>query len=339
MLTFRYRTSRADEGQRLDALLGRWLSEALARPLSRSAVRRLLIAGAVVVGDRPVRRPGFLIAAGVRITARLDPERMTFASDGDARGSAVTPAVLFEDEALLAVSKPAGLLTHRAADPGRDDLFSVVCSLLAARRDRPAGSRPPYLAIHHRLDRETSGIVLFAKAKEANEGLARQFASRTVRKTYVAIVSTPSGSPPREWVVRNRLSPVGSGRRARVGSVREGGEEAETAFRLLEWQKPAALVQAHPLTGRRHQIRAHLAESGFPIAGDRRYDGPARMGLTAVPRTMLHALALELVHPLERTTLSLTCDPPEDFRALLHALHLEPGLHGEGRLTPALRHR
>jgi len=333
LLTLRYRTRRADEGQRLDELLGRWLPEALGRPLSRSAIRRLLIAGGVVVGDRQVRRPGFVLAAGVRVTARLDPERVAGTATSDAPGSAATPAIVFEDETLLAVSKPAGLLTHRAADPGRDDLFSVVRALLAERAGRAADSGPPYLAIHHRLDRETSGIVLFAKAREANEGLARQFELRTVRKTYVAVVSAPGSPPPARWVVRNHLASVGSGRRARVGSVTEGGEEAETAFRLLEWRKPAALVEAHPLTGRKHQIRAHLAGSGFPIAGDRRYDGPERLDLVAITRAMLHALALELVHPIERTPLLFTCAPPEDFLTLLRVLDLEDAL------TPAPRHR
>ena len=331
LLTLHYRTARTDEGQRLDELLGWWLPEALGRPLSRSAVRRLLMAGAVVVGDRQVRRPGFLLAAGVRITARLDPERAG-TSSGDAPGSATATGILFEDETLLAVSKPAGLLTHRAADPGRADLFSVVRSLLAARAGH-AADPGPYLAIHHRLDRETSGIVLFAKAREANEGLARQFERRTVRKTYVAIVSAPGNPPPPGWVVRNHLASVGSGRRARVGSVTEGGEVAETAFRLVEWRKPAALVEAHPLTGRKHQIRAHLAGSGFPIAGDRRYDGPKRLGQAAVPRAMLHALSLQLVHPIDRTPLLLTCPLPEDFLALLRAMRLE------GALTPAPRHR
>ena len=327
MLTFRHRTNRTDEGQRLDNVLNRWLPEAIGRPVSRSAVRRLVLAGEVVVGDRPVRRPGFLLAAGVRITAYVDPARITAAPDAEPAPEGLLD-VLWEDEALIAVSKPAGLMVHRAADATRGDLFSLVQRLLGNRAGstRPGGE-PPYLALHHRLDRDTSGIVLFAKAREANGGLARQFGARTVRKTYLALAAAARRPPgPEEWVVRNRLASIGTGRSSRMAAVPEGGEEAVTAFRILSWRGSAGLVAAHPVTGRKHQIRAHLAGCGLPIAGDGRYGGPTEIDRVPVGRTMLHAGRLELDHPVTGVPLAITCELPEDFGGLLRALGLDAGL-------------
>lgn len=201
------------------------------------------------------------------------------------------------------------------------------------------GGAGPVLALHHRLDRETSGLVLFAKAREANLGLARQFAGRLVHKRYLAVVSAPAPPPPRrEWVVKNRLAAVGTGRGSRMSEVANGGEQAETVLRVLSWKGGAALVQARPLTGRKHQVRAHLAGLGWPIVGDVRYGGVEVVSGLRAARTMLHAATLRLTHPTTGAPLALACNPPDDFLSLCRALGLGR-VALEAGLTPPPRDR
>jgi RluA family pseudouridine synthase len=221
--------------------------------------------------------------------------------------------VLYEDDAILAVEKPAGLPTHATADPGRPHLIGLVTAYLA----RPANTEP-YLGVHQRLDRDTSGIVLFAKAPSANPGLARAFAERKVEKTYHALTVRPGRQPPSRWGVRSRLAPAGKRRMTAVGS---GGQEAETRFRLIESFRGGLLIEARPVTGRKHQIRVHLADAGLAILGDEVYGSAS--GKAA--RLMLHAVRLALPHPVSGEPLVIESSPPRDFEEALSRLR-----HGAG---------
>lgn len=215
--------------------------------------------------------------------------------------------VLYEDEHLIVVEKPAGLPTVPTADPARP---SLVRELEAERAGR---GHPGALGVHQRLDRDTSGIVLFATSAEANPGLARQFEAGEVRKTYLALVARPRRKPPATWTVESRLERAGKGRMA---SVAEGGAAARTEFRIAgEWPL-ALLVEARPRTGRKHQIRVHLADSGLPILGDATYGGAS----PAASRSLLHAARLELRHPVTGAALRFESALPEDFAAALAAL-------------------
>jgi RluA family pseudouridine synthase len=231
--------------------------------------------------------------------------------------------VLYEDEDLIAVDKPAGLVMHATADARRDDLYTRVRRLLAARGARPvAGDADglPYLGLHHRLDVETSGVVLFCKRERANRGLAEQFAAGRVAKTYHAITQRPGKELPRQWTIDNRLAPRGTGRHAQMADTRSGGVHAVTAFTRLDLFSRAMLLEACPATGRKHQIRAHLAESGTPILGDRRYGGPARVGGCQIGRVMLHARQLSIVHPVSGAPLTIDSPYPGDFDHVLGCL-------------------
>jgi RluA family pseudouridine synthase len=305
-------------GQRLDLVAGLWLASALGRTLSKSAVRRLLMGGAVSVDGRLERRPGLLLAAGQRLEARVLTERLERSGGASTRGGIpagdADVAVLFEDRWLIAVSKPPGLQTHASADPSRPDLFGLV-----SRRLAPAAEGRAYLALHHRLDVGTSGVVLFATDPAANAGLARAFAERRVAKTYEALTVRPATMPTARWTSRGSLAATGSGRRARVGVV-AGGQPAETAFRVVGQFARALHVEAIPKTGRKHQIRAHLAAAGLPILGDRRYGGPSSIAGATVPRVMLHAATIRFDHPVTGCQTEIRAPRPSDFQDMLDRL-------------------
>jgi 23S rRNA (cytosine1962-C5)-methyltransferase len=230
----------------------------------------------------------------------------------------VFPCLIYEDEHLLVVNKPAGLNTHAPSPHAGEGLFDWL-------RHREA--RWARLAIIHRLDKETSGVMVFSKTPLANRALTEQFAKRVVRKRYLLL--TDRAVPPKEVTVRNTL--VRAGEKYVSRPVHAGCELAETRFRPLraadakklraEVSVPAhPIVEAQPLTGRTHQIRVHAAEAGFPILGDTLYGGsPAR-------RVCLHASELTLRHPAsgEEMTWSADVDFTADARAMLRSELIEP---------------
>ncbi len=229
--------------------------------------------------------------------------------------------IRFEDEWLIIVDKPAGLPTQPTLDARRASAQSTLAAFL---RERDGGTT--YLGLQHRLDRDTSGVLLFTRDPRANKGVTELFAGKAVRKTYLALAVTGESAPD-SWEVVNHLGVVGrEGKASRVGAVRSGGDPARTTFRVIERVTGAMLVEASPHTGRTHQIRAHLAEGGHPILGDPFYGGPARFpaggkgGTISVPRVMLHAAGLEFVHPMTQVALKVTCPWPEDFEGCLRAL-------------------
>ncbi len=224
--------------------------------------------------------------------------------------------IVFEDEDLLVVDKPVGLAMHANLDPQRPHLVALVEAFLS-QRDGQAG----YLGIHQRLDRDTSGVLLLARSQRANPGLARQFEAGLVRKTYLALTVRPVHLPPDTWRETRPLgAPVRKG--GAVSVLRQGGTTAETEFTLLSTSSSGVLVEAHPRTGRKHQIRAHLAAACLPILGDVLYGGPRRLGGLEIGRPMLHAWRLQLVHPTTGQPLDLRASPPHDFDRLRRILAL-----------------
>jgi 23S rRNA pseudouridine1911/1915/1917 synthase len=296
----RHVVDRAEAGRRLDHVLGERLSGALRRPVSKAALRRAIMAGAVRVDGRVLRRPGFALAAGARLVAGVELEH-----PAGARVAEAPLRVLYEDAWLIAVDKPPGLPLHATADPSRPHLVGAVQAYLAA--SCPTDARP-YLGVHQRLDRDTSGVVLFTKDPAANAGLAEQFTRHAVEKTYVALTRRPARLPPPRWTIEDTLARVGRGRMGRVPAG-AGGRSARTDFRLIEALPTRLRIEARPRTGRQHQIRVHLAEAGLPIVGDAVYGGDGR----EAPRVMLHATRLRLRHPLTGVTLTLECPPPPEF--------------------------
>jgi 23S rRNA (cytosine1962-C5)-methyltransferase len=227
--------------------------------------------------------------------------------------------IVHEDGDLIAVDKPEGV-PCQAADPAHpDDLPFRLKRFLSAR-----DGGTPYLGIHQRLDQDTSGVVLYAKARRANASLARQMEGRTVDKRYVALVEGWRGGDRR---LEHRLARGRDGTSRAVGKRDRKGKRAVTHVRVLRRRGPRALLELRIETGRTHQIRAQLAAVGAPVAGDRLYGG------APAPRLMLHARSLSLEHPVTGAPLTVEAPVPSVFDALLAAPPLPPegGGRGEGR--------
>lgn len=294
----------AAAGERLDRFIVRRLGD-----VSRKAVKRALDGGRIFVDGRSERRAGLLLAGGDRVILTLDlpaPPRM-----------APALPILYRDEALLAVDKPAGLPVHPTGDGGPNALEGLV-SLLHSRESE---ERPILL---HRLDVETTGVLLFALHAAANRALAGQFAGREIDKTYLALVA---GAPPPFFRAENRLR---SGKRGRTVIVTKGGQLAVSEFRTLGRGDGFSLVEASPHTGRTHQIRVHLAGEGFPLLGDTLYGGPVALPLggerVAVPRHLLHAARLRFRHPTTGVGCTIEASPPADFLPYLERISGTPSI-------------
>ena len=285
-----------EAGQRLDRLLEAWIAPVLPAPVSRAAVRRLVMAGAVRVDGRPLRRPGATLAARSRVEAAVDPARMgPPPGEREAAGRFGAERFLYRDAFLLAVDKPAGLAMHATADASRPNLYDVVKARLRSE------GHEPYLGLHQRLDRDTSGVVLFTLDPSANAALGKAFETgEGVAKTYHALCARPAHRCPERWRVSG---PLGG-----------DGPYADTDFRVLRALRDALLIEARPTTGRKHQIRIQLAERGLPILGDKRYGSRREPG---APRVMLHAHRLEVTHPVTGVPVALTSPYPPDFRERL----------------------
>jgi RluA family pseudouridine synthase len=280
--------------------------------LSKGKVRKLIIAGAVYLNGGRVRIASKSVRAGARIEVYIDPAKL--ASDAD-RGDEKTKdwkfdeaAILFEDEWIIGVNKPAGLPTQPTVDEARANLYALLQKFIRSRDGADA-----YVGLHHRLDRDTSGVMVFTKKKEANAEIGRAFAEHLARKTYLAIVGT-SKKLPETWQVDNFLARE-KGKGAKMTAVRSGGDRAITDFRTLAQTEGYALVEAKPRTGRMHQIRVHLAGGGAPILGDPTYGGIAKLpGKTEKSRVMLHAAKLTFPHPITKLETAFTASPPPDFK-------------------------
>ncbi|SDE44784.1 RluA family pseudouridine synthase [Desulfuromonas thiophila] len=292
----RLQVSAADGGSRIDQFLARQTG------YSRSWLRRLIDLGGVHCQGRRLRQCGYVLQPLDQVEWYYD-------------GLAMEPfrlcqeLVLLQDGLVLAVNKPAGIDMQPTPARFKGTLYEALCHWLQ-NPDRPR--QAPTLAMVQRLDRETSGLVLFSIHPRAHKALTRQFVERQVDKRYLALLCGELPQPSGEF--RSLLARQRSGNRMK--SVVRGGREAITAFRLLHRAGGYSLVEARPLTGRTHQIRVHFAEAGYPLAGDALYGG------TAAPcaRTMLHAWRLSLQHPVTAAPLQLQAPLPQDFYDLFAQL-------------------
>jgi RluA family pseudouridine synthase len=198
--------------------------------------------------------------------------------------------VIFEDADILALNKPAGL----SSQGGR--IRALTLDELLAAFAKPSGAKPRLV---HRLDRDTSGVILAARSQPAAAFLGRAMMSRRIFKTYLAIVAPGAPEPP-AGIVEGALARQEVGREAYVRVVQSdapGAQAAHTRYRTLAADERAALVELSPRTGRMHQLRVHMASIGRPIAGDARYGGALVLSGDPVGRLMLHAKALSFPHP------------------------------------------
>jgi 23S rRNA (cytosine1962-C5)-methyltransferase len=227
--------------------------------------------------------------------------------------------ILYEDDDLVVIDKPVDVSTH-APDAGRSDDAVSRLGRAIAERDRVPADRV-YLGIHQRLDRDTSGALLFTRRKSANAAIAAQFEGRRVRKTYVAgVVGWPKKM--QEGTLTNFVEPADAGRmRVVEAPTKKRGSKAQkaiTSYRVLERQGDRALLELSPQTGRTHQLRVQIAANGAAIAGDRMYGG------APAPRLMLHAARLELSHPTGGEPLVVRAPVPAALETWLDDPHRDP---------------
>jgi 23S rRNA pseudouridine1911/1915/1917 synthase len=294
-------------GGRLDAVLAKSLSG-----YTRSFLKELIAAGCVTVnGER--RDADDRVPDGAKVTVTL-PELAPVA------GTDFESWVLFEDKRLLVLNKPSGLLMHplgtswlTSPEAARAEKEENLAALLQVHRPAILKARTPRCGIVHRLDRPTSGVLVVAKDPETYAALCAGFKERLMEKTYRAIVRG-------ELAGSSRVdAPIGRAPGARKIVVTSLGKSAETAFKVASKKKGATLVEAMPLTGRTHQIRAHLAHMGHPVMGDAEFDRPAP-GQPKAPRLMLHAYRLMFEHPASGRPARFTAEPPKDFAAFWKSL-------------------
>ncbi len=273
---------------------------------SWNAVRALIESGKVSVDGDVVRSPSHVVRAGAEVRVSMRAPR--------ARGPALPSDLLAHVDAQVVVArKPAGISTV----PYDENETGTLSELVEAALRRKGGSHAP-LGIVHRIDKETSGLVVFARTLAAKRALKQQFRVHSVRRGYWALAQgTVAPGTLASRLVKDR----GDGRR---GSTENPtlGREAVTHVRVLEKLPGATLVECRLETGRTHQIRIHLAESGHPLLGERVYSKNFRAPLISAPRLMLHAFELGFEHPTTGAPLRFEQPMPDDMRDVLASLRM-----------------
>jgi 23S rRNA pseudouridine1911/1915/1917 synthase len=324
--------------------------------LSRSQLQGWIAAGRVRVNRVVVRRPAGRLVAGDELEVELPGPPPSRRRSRPLAAQRLPLAILYEDEHLLALDKPAGLVVHPTGRHRDGTLVNALAWHLAAGGEggegaatAAAGAEAPAVrpGLVHRLDRDTSGVLLVAKSRAAHAGLARAIKARTLQKDYLAVVY---GRPP---LVRGRIElkllrdPLD---RRRVAASRTEGRSAATLYELLAESCPGrgddggragwlSLLRCRLVTGRTHQIRVHLAALGLPIVGDPLYGEPRHRGIADpalaslcrdFPRQALHAWRLGLRHPVTGQALALRAPLPADLGRLLRAAGLGSQAAPEG---------
>jgi len=287
-------------GQRLDKVI-----PAHVQDLSRAVVQRLIKTGEVTVNGQP-SRPSYRVQVGDEVVVRVPVDMPEAVVPED-----IPLDIIYEDDTFLAVNKPAGMVVHPALGHTSGTLVNAVLAHCPQIADVGGLERA---GIVHRLDKDTSGLILVAKDEATRAALQRQFKRRQVVKTYLALVEDQV--QPREGVIE---APVGRDKhqRKRMAVVRRG-REAQTTYRVVEYFADHTLLEVRPYTGRTHQVRVHLAWLGYPVVGDRVY-GRRRQRLLQ-SRHFLHAAQLRFTHPTAGEEMDLKAPLPPELSAVLRQL-------------------
>lgn len=297
----RFSVTAENGGQRLDIFLAENCTE-----ISRSLAKKIIDIGGVHLNGRRVRSCSLIVKNGDRLEAYvdhlpIDPYRI---ADTD---------VVFQDPYLIILNKPSAVDTQPTHARFKGTLFEALQWYL---RDPYRPHLKPELGMIQRLDRGTSGLIAFSIHPRAHKKMTEIFVEHSVEKGYLALVK---GCPePMQAEIRSLLAR--SRKENRVKSVKKGGKEAITRYQVIEMLKDSALLEIELLTGRSHQIRAHLSEQGYPLLGDYRYGGPQELRGMKIDRVQLHAARLAFKHPVTGVKLDFTAPLPKDMNSLLVSL-------------------
>ncbi|MBI3897037.1 MAG: 23S rRNA pseudouridine(1911/1915/1917) synthase RluD [Gammaproteobacteria bacterium] len=302
-------------GRRLDQALA-----ALFPDITRSQLQQWIEEGRVALDDR-VPRKRDKVAGGERVEIRLPPPK-----DATPAAEAIPLELVYEDDSLLVINKPAGLVVHPGAGNAAGTLLNALLHHAPALADLPRAG------IVHRLDKETSGLLVVAKTERVRQRLIRQLEARDVGREYIAIVSGVliSGG--------TVDAPIGRHLRDRTRmAVTDRGKEAISHYRVLKKYRAHTLVQVNLQSGRTHQIRVHMAHVGYPVVGDPVYGGRLRLPtgasaaltelLRGFKRQALHAAKLSLTHPESDEPLCWIASVPSDMSVLMEALSQDAAEH------------
>jgi 23S rRNA pseudouridine1911/1915/1917 synthase len=309
-----------DAGQRLDKVLAR-----LAPGLSRARVQALLAGGHVTQNGKPVDDASRKVKAGDAFTIAIPPPE-----DATPQAQNIALDIVFEDEHLLVLNKSPDMVVHPAAGNHDGTLVNALLAHCGETLSGIGGVKRP--GIVHRLDKQTSGLMVVAKNDIAHRHLSAQLSSRTLKRVYQAIVwGTPN---PSQGVIETQIGRARNDRK-KMAVLGEGGKEAITAYATIEtFGLVASLVECRLQTGRTHQIRVHMTHIGHGIVGDPVYAKPAnrrllvlqkpdeavKAALLGFPRQALHAAQLEFIHPISENKVSLAAPLPDDMAQLLNLL-------------------
>ncbi len=307
-----------DAGQRLD----KWLASQMP-DLSRSRVQALLVAGQVSLAEGTITDASHKVKPGQVFSVRIPPD---IAPEPEPQNIPLT--VVYEDEHLIVVDKPAGLVVHPAAGHWDGTLVNALLYHCGESLSGIGGVRRP--GIVHRLDQDTSGLLVAAKNDRAHQGLAEQFAAHSLQRAYRAVV----------WGVPSPVAGEISGNigrsphnRKKMAVVSRGGKPALTRYRLEQRLGAGqfALIECRLATGRTHQIRVHMTTAGHPLVGDPVYGNPKLRRLTGLnevqktavadfPRQALHAWQLGFIHPCTQEAMLFTSHLPSDMASFITVL-------------------
>ncbi len=318
--TYEIAVHQAEAGARVDRLLAARLPT-----LSRSRLKKLIEAGRLSAGGETIDEPSYRVKPGQTFTLVV-PE----AAPARPQAQAMALQIVYEDPQLIVLDKPAGLVVHPA--PGNPDrtLVNALLAHCGPQLTGIGGERRP--GIVHRLDKDTSGLMVAAKTQEAHHGLVAQFAARQVERTYLAVVW---GAPePKSGEIEGNIGRSPRNRR-KMAVLRRGGRPARTRYRVVKTLAGglASLVECRLESGRTHQIRVHLSARGHPLLGDPAYgragaDRVARLpeaargALKALGRQALHARTLGFRHPVSAEMLRFESEIPNDIKALIQSLEV-----------------
>jgi len=306
-----------EAGERLDRVLARNMTE-----LSRARIQSLIEGGRLIAGGATITDPNYRVKPGERLTLKIPPAR-----PARPEGQAIPLNIVYEDEHLLVVDKPAGMVVHPAAGNPDGTLVNALIAHCGASLSGIGGERRP--GIVHRLDKDTSGLMVVAKTDEAHIRLSNALSARTLTREYVALVwglLAPSEGEIAGAIGRSRRN------RKKMDVLREGGKPALTRYRVERAFGPAiSLVACRLATGRTHQIRVHMTHIGHPIVGDPLYGGRQQALVTTLPveiqqkladfrRQALHARRIAFQHPVTHEVIDLESSMPADMAALVDAL-------------------